>query len=574
MPRATKRAVLGPATLAAAAWLMAAVPADAGGGDRRDDGPVVRYVSAGHVYLDAGADGGLAAGDTVEIYRKDLSIATAVIDYVSRHSSTCVPIRRSDHAPEKGDTVIVVGPRARRGTRPLSPPPAGPSGPPLPPGYDGPMVVTHVWPKHQDARSVRSVETFDIEPRPVPRVRLIEGVVSLEWIHIDDRTVAGLDLDRPTARIRLAAPHLLDDSYAFEMRGRFRRIDRSRSYGSGTHSSEWRNRLYTLSLSRTTRENTFRWKAGRIVPDRAGGAGTLDGVLVETGIGRAIRTGAFAGTLPTWRDSDPRTAVQKGGVYIDYRPGDVNGRRLDGTVAAVGEYRGNTTSREYLYLRSAARFGRRFRVEESAIVDVNRSWRKDVAPSRLSLSRLYLTGRFRGSNGFEASFTGYSRKRYRTYESRSTADSLFDGAARAGGKLRIGARLLRFHVSLEGGARERGSGGGPVWTWSAAARSTAVGTAAFGASLRVTGYSGALSSGVRTTLRLSASPAPRADLSLGWTGSFYTLDIDGKSRSDHTLIPAASLDLGKGVRAGAIYERHWGDDRNENRVIIDIDRKI
>jgi len=62
----------------------------------------VRYLSADHVYLDAGLAEGVAVGDTLTVARDGRAIATLVVVHAADHSASCTvvfaaePVRAGD----------------------------------------------------------------------------------------------------------------------------------------------------------------------------------------------------------------------------------------------------------------------------------------------------------------------------------------------------------------------------------------------------------------------------------------------------------------------------------------------
>ncbi len=59
-------------------------------------------------------------------------------------------------------------------------------------------------------------------------------------------------------------------------------------------------------------------------------------------------------------------------------------------------------------------------------LDVNRDWRKDITGESVSISNIYLSGRYKFSKIFTAGLSYDNRKTYLTYETKTIAEELFD----------------------------------------------------------------------------------------------------------------------------------------------------
>jgi hypothetical protein len=177
-------------------------------------------------------------------------------------------------------------------------------------------------------------------PEPVE----LHGSVSFSWYSYDDLSDSELDYNRPAARVNLKASSLFGGHYNARVRFRTRYDDRARAIGTAP-KTEWRNRVYEVSLAYDNPDSPFGLQAGRIITRDLGGIGYTDGVLLTHRPGDSWRWGVLAGTRPDWETSEFQTDITKYGAFVGYERGDRATSHFEMRLAAVGEYHESTVSR-------------------------------------------------------------------------------------------------------------------------------------------------------------------------------------------------------------------------------------
>ncbi len=536
---ACPRALAAGLVLLVAAAARAAAPAAA-------PAPVrfpVRYVSADHVYLEGGAADGLAAGDTLAVSRDGRPVATLVVAHAADHSASCALVAATE-AVRPGDVAVP----ARDLSAPVAPTPVAaapasapdaPPAPSAPPPDDGPAAD-------------------------------ISGWAALEWSRYDDRSAAGLDHTQPTLRLNLKARRLGGRDVTFAIRARARRDERARSYGA-VPAEEWSHRVYVLSLGTESRDAAFSWQAGRLASTAIAATGPVDGALVETHLGDGWRAGAFAGTLPDWRDSAPRSSLQKYGLFLRVEKGQWSGRRWSGALAATTEQHGGDVSRRYLYLRGDWRAGPRWSLFQSVELDLNDGWRRDAAGESVSLTNLWLGAGWRPGERLALNLSYDNRKSPRDLDNRALPDSLFDAAFRQGLRASASVRVARGWdlFGNAGWSAREGEAGDATWSWAGGA----TGADLLGSGLRLTaqahGFDGPWARGLNPSLHVQKAFAAGHLLGVAAGAYLYTPAADDRRRDSRWARVEATWRWARRCYLSAQAERGWGDDLDGDRLVAE-----
>jgi hypothetical protein len=398
----------------------------------------------------------------------------------------------------------------------------------------------------------------------------LHGSVAVSWYSFDDLTDSGLDYTRPAARLNLKAYGLFGGNFQAKVRARTRYNDRSNTVGR-VSETEWRNRVYEVSLTYDNPESPFGFQAGRIVTREMGGVGYVDGILATHEIGESWSWGLLAGTRPDWRTSDFQTDITKYGAFVGFERGDRAETRFEAKVAAVGEYHGSTVSREFIYLRSSYHRERRLDLYATAELDANRGWREERSGERVTLSALYLRGRYRATEDVTVGLGYDTRQNYFTYEARSIPDSLFIDAARHGARANVDAKLpadLRLHADF--GIRGiEDSDDDPTYHYSAEFSARDLAGTRIRASVRFAGFSGPHALGTNPSLRLSRSFRGGHSLHASYGQYDYSIE-DGADRLNHWVRAGGTAQLPARLYASGEYQYDWGDDSEGHRILGEV----
>ncbi|MGD9899416.1 MAG: hypothetical protein AB7T22_09850 [Calditrichaceae bacterium] len=496
----------------------------------------VKYLSADHVYIDAGETDGLSAGMRLSVSRGDKIIAEMEIVFVAGHSSSCRVIESSADV-KPGDIVKLP---VLSETSEVS--------------KDSLQSRQRVW-SEKPAKSIKRSKSN------------VHGSISMQLYHFEDLTDAGLNFSQPTFRVNLKARQLWGKSYNFILKTRTRYDKRERSYNSHVPSDEWRNRIYELSFSYDDQTALFNYKLGRIISNKFSGVGYIDGLLLQYNMLKQLSLGVFAGTQPEWQYSDFQTSIQKYGAYLTYLNGDYGAERLESTLALAGEYHGSTVSREFLYLQNNYVSGKKWSFYQSAEIDLNRDWRKDRTNENISLSGLYLSGRYRFSDGVNASLSYDNRKNYYTYDLRTMADSLFDDAFRQGIRTNIYIKLLDdYRLSAGFGIRNRENDSENTYSYSAGLNKMNFFRQGMLLQFSVSGFSNYYTAGYNPSIRISKTFNDGHIFGITYGNYYYNLKATDNNYLNQWFRFNGQIELSRHFFISSQYEYDWGDDTKGHRI--------
>lgn len=383
----------------------------------------VRYVSADHVYLDAGRLEGLVEGTDVTITREGREIAVLTVEHAADHSSSC-RLEAAVGMVMEGDAAEFL--------------PAAGTADAAPTAEPAPTVR-----KRSRTEQTRAAQATRTGPR-------LSGSLALQWEHVEDTSGADLDFDQPGLRYDLRVDRLTG-GFTLRARGSLRHDLRTRAYGFAP-ADEWRSRILEVSLTRL--EETVDWQlaVGRIGARVTAAVGPFDGVLVNRSVGGGWRIGAFSGLTPGWNDAANWSDDRVTGLVAHLRRGDRRNGRLDVSVAAVARRQAGEIDRDYLALTGTWQ-NERLSLTQAAQLDWNRGWRREVDDRAVALSNLLVTGRWRPDDRWRLSLTLDDRDLIRTWTTRSLPDSLFAENGRRGLRAGVTWRSERLTVRADGGLR-------------------------------------------------------------------------------------------------------------------------
>jgi hypothetical protein len=505
----------------------------------------VKYVSADHVYLDAGSAAGLTAGLQVRVVREERDIALLEVVFTARYSASCKVISQTGEILP-GDTVVYEAVAAAEAPEP--------------------EVAT------ESPARTRTFPAAGAHPvaRPGPR---ISGSVALQWDHSDETADRSLSNDFLSLPFRVRAGGLPAGT-EFRARGSLRHISRS-GYSAATPASEWRNRIQQVAVIRDDRRQDFHFAVGRIGTRYTSSAGPFDGVSFDFRVAGGVRLGAFGGFAPDWGDLAFSTDSKLGGVSFNLNQATGSGRYFDLTLAGVGRYSDGVVSREYLTMMTSWRNGTRLSLLQAAELDYYRGWRKSPDKDTVELTSLALTGRYAVTRQVAVNLGYDDRQPVRTYESRTLPDSLFTDAGRTGWRAGLTWRGgSGRNLSLWGSLRDQEKTGDRTTSWNGTVFVPRLTGAALDVRVSVRGFDGPHLSGWSPTINLARRTSSGVRLSA--EGGYYLYDDAGDlpDRSNTWLSLGGSADLNRHWSTYLEYRRDWGDDMAGNRLFLELRRRF
>jgi len=503
----------------------------------------VKYLSAENVYLDAGNLAGIRVGMRGRVAREGTAIGELEVVFVADHSASCTVVSRVRDLLA-GDRVVF--------TVELAAPEAKPE------------VAT---PARQRTRVTGSSYQ---KPRRQTRSRL-RGSVALQWDHGQETNGQDLQTDMYLIPFRLQMREVWR-GFDFRARGTVRRLSRQ-GFRGNTPDQEWRNRIQEVSLVRDDRRLKWNFGLGRIGGRMSNAAGPFDGVSASVRARNWLRIGMFAGLAPTWADLGFGTDDKLAGgfLYLNWRTADA--RVLDMVLSSIGRYHLGQVSREYMTMTTTWRGRGGLSLVQAAEIDLNRRWRYSAAgKTRLTLTSLALTGRYRFGRRVTADMGYDDRDPVRTWETQSLPDSLFRDAGRKGWRAGVRWRpqaipvTLDLHGSLRNGARS----GQDVTSWNM--RVSAPGLTAMNLYVFATarGFSGPWLSGWAPSLGVTKSTRSGLTVRTEAGHYSYTGGLTNATRTNTWVRLAVDQDLTNNVSMAVEYRQDWGSNIQGRRWFLEL----
>lgn len=508
---------------------------------------LVKYVSAEHVYLDAGSAKGLTVGSRVRVMRDGDMVTELEVVYAAVHSATATVVPGSG----QGGAVVVVGDRA------VFTPPAG-----FVPPAAAPVVV------EPSRTRTRTVDGANTEAAGGPGVE-VRGSAAIQWDYMTDSSERGLETSLWSLPFRVKVTNIGEDM-TLRARGSIRKIERT-GFSSSLPESEWRNRIQELALVREGRDLDWHFAVGRVGTRATAAAGPFDGLSFSGRMGGGVRLGAFAGFAPEWEDLGFGTEDQLAGVTMHWHLRSAGGNILDMLIAGVGRYHESEISREYLTMTTTWRSGRRFSLLQGAEVDINRGWREEAAGESITLTGLALTGRYMVVDGLDVNLGYDDRKPVRTWETADLPDELFRDAGRLGWRAGVRWRTWRrMSFNMAGSTRHDDRYDQDSDSWNVRLNIPEFPASRWTTYLTYRGFDGPYLSG----------SAPAGGMARSWP-SGLRIHVDGgyygyegtyanDTRSNSWVEAGGSQDLGRHWSAAARYRRDWGDDIEGGRLFLEL----
>jgi hypothetical protein len=510
-----------------------------GYGQADEKSVVCKYISADKVYIGGGKADGVAIGDRLDIIENGKVVASLKVVFVAEHSASCEII--------SGKAAIKVGSTIR---------------------LKKTTVVEKTEKENKKRRTREDIKKRKKDKRSSTRV---SGYLGLQWYQYFDSRNDRNDFSQPTIRFKLKIKNMWDDAYNFRIKARSRYNKRTRRINSDVPAKEWRNRLYEIAFSYDNPDALLNYQVGRIISNKFSGVGYIDGLLLQHNATKSFRWGLFAGTQPQWQYSDFQTSFQKYGLYLNYLKGEYGKNRFESTLAFAGAYHGSTVSREFAYFQNNYSHGRKWTFFQSLELDLNRDWRERKMGETISITGVYINGRYNITDNMSVGLNFDNRQNYYTYESRTLADSLFRSALRQGMRLSFNARFLknyRFYTNF--GARKRESDNELTFSYTGGFNVSNLFNQRITLSTRFSGFSNFYTEGITPSIAVSKYFRSGHSLRLSYGNYKYNLKRGGGDKLNQWLRFNGQIELPFRFYVSNNYEYAWGDDSKGHRIFSEI----
>jgi hypothetical protein len=395
----------------------------------------VTYVTSQSVYLDAGSDEGLLAGDIVELLRGETAVATLKVTEVSSDRAIC-------QRPGTGVPVAVGDIVRFEASGPVKPaataPPAAAPAVLAAGGGSGPSYTE----KEEDSSLLRRWG--------------ISGRIGLRYLLVNNRAQDGFDFSQPGLDLRFDAARIgaapVDASVDVRAYRSYRTLD------EGESENETLSRVYRAYVGWRPGNSGLRVALGRQFAPAMSAINLFDGMLVDYTHGR-WGAGAVAGTQPDPSDFGFSTDIKNYGGYFEYRSAVGSARRWGISTGLVASYDHGEVNRQFLSLQ-----GRYDTAKLSAFleqeVDFNTGWKKDAGEGSVTNTSTFLSARWRATEDLTV-YGGYDNRRdVLLYRDQITPETEFDDQYRQGYWAGVDYSFLkRYWAGLDGRVSSGGDAG-------------------------------------------------------------------------------------------------------------------
>ncbi len=350
----------------------------------------VTYLSGTSVYVDAGADDGLAVGDAIELIRDGAAVGKFKVTYVTSHKATCAPDGPILEV-KIGDEVRFV-PRLK---------PAA--------GDEIPVVAS------------AGATTGNAFTRAGMR-----GRVGVRYLWVKDRSGFGEDLSQPSLDLLLLGSQIGGAPVDLTIDARARHTYRTPT--SGTSSNYGVDHIYQANVA--WRPGSFRLAFGRLVSPTLAVVSLFDGLVAEYVHG-GWSAGLLAGTQPDPVTYAVSSDVGQAGAYGGWSSDAAKTTRWHVGFGAIASKEDGEINRDFTYVEA--------RVTHPMVtayvqqqVDVNRGWRKEETGTSFTPSATFVMIHVRPAPFFTVDGGYDSRRNVLLYPDLVTPVTNFDDATRQG----------------------------------------------------------------------------------------------------------------------------------------------
>jgi hypothetical protein len=402
----------------------------------------------------------------------------------------------------------------------------------------------------------------------------LSGSVSIQWyqfIDAQDSTKSDLSFSQPSLRLNFKARQLWSKDFNFYIKLRSRYSNRASRFSNSSLNEKLSNRIYTLGFEYDNENAPVNFKIGRIISTKLSGVGYFDGAMLQFNASSKLKFGVFAGAQPQWQYSDFQTTFQKYGLFTNYIQGDFRSMRFESTLAAAGEYHNGTISREFVYIQNRLSNSSNWHIYQSMGLDINRKWRKEISGESVSISNLYVSGRYKFSKIVSAGISYDNRKTYLTYETKSIAEELFDDAQRQGLRTNLSVTFpQKIRLSGSFGLRKKENESKTTHSYNASISKNDLLIKNLRGSLSFSGFSNLYTNGYNPSIRLTQYLNAGHSFGISGGGYIYSLNEGNEQRSNNWAGVDTYFYLIKKIFLTANYEYNWGDDSEGHRILAEL----
>lgn len=502
----------------------------------------IKYLSAENVYLDKGTLSGIQTGDKFTVFQDEIPVGYLEVIFVASHSASCKIINQNKK--------FLIGDIAVRTFK---------------------STITEDPEKTDLPKRKREIpisKTISSDDTPIAK---FSGSVSVQWYQYNDVSGNNLNFNQPALRLNLKVRQLWSSQYNFTIKMRSRYSNRSKKYSNNLPKQKWSNRIYSFGLDYTDANKPFNFKVGRIISEKFGGIGYIDGAVVQYNSSTNLNIGLFGGYQPEWQYSKFQTSLQKYGIYMNYRKGSYQSHIYESTLAAAGEYHGKTISREFIYMQNQINYRHQWQFFQSVSLDINRAWRKKLTGESISISNLYIYGRYRFSDKISAGLSYDNRKNYLTYETKTIAEEIFDSAFRQGLRTNLYVSFPnKYNLSTNIGIRKHEPESELTYSYHISLNKSDLFINRSRADLSVAGYSNKFTRGVNPSISWNYYLARGHTLGFSGGTYFYNLKDGNMKRSTNWMGLESFIHVFKKIFLFIDYEYNWGDDAEGHRILSEL----
>jgi hypothetical protein len=499
-------------------------------------------LSQSAIYIDAGSASGLTKGNTGEVQRNGARIASIEVLFVSEKSASCKVMEKTS-APQEGDDAIL-------------------------------EIVRSAGVLPKDSIRQLSTQKESSVAKPAPQKSALKmrvtGRIAFQTYYVDNQDASNLSFAQPSLLLSGRIENIAQSFYSFSLFMRSSWTDHQRRLNESS-GSEWLSRIYEASLSYRNPASDLQYSAGRIRSNRISGIGDFDGLMFDYKLNGHFSLGAFGGTQPDLRTSKIKTDMTKYGAYSSYESGEVSSLQFNSVLAVAGEYLKGNINREFVYEQINLSTRRQLSLYQSGELNINRGWRRDAAGKTLELSSMLVSVRYMPLTFLTTSFNYDNRTNYRTYETKTVPDTLFDNHLQqgvwAGAELRF---LGNMNFDVNGGVRAKKKESIQSRTGSMGFSVSDLWKSRVNTSLRLNLFKNVYSNGYQPTVSLSRSILPALEGGVQIGQDHYHSQLGDLQTKNNWLKLNLSYLFSRRVFGLAYAEFYRGGKQNSNRYFVEL----
>ncbi|NUN71319.1 MAG: hypothetical protein HUU02_16600 [Bacteroidetes bacterium] len=505
----------------------------------------VSYVAASTVYISAGREAGLAAGDTVRIFRNGERIGSVLITAVSKRSASASVITQTLQITA-GDAAII--------EKPVVLPAA-------------PVVPAAVTPR-QDT-SVRGGVRLPVHTTEVPRTEnIVSGRAGIQYIGALAEDPK-LNLSQPSVLLRLNIQNLYGSGLVLSMYGRSY-YDLSDIYSRYGGSQRLKHRLFDLSLQSNDPASAAGFGVGRLSSEFVGGMGTFDGgqFYLRQGL---FTVGFLTGAKVQERGLQVDGEELKGALFVNMRTGPDILHQYNATLAYGRQMVRGNLDREFIYMQHFVMAGPELSIYESSEIELN-DINGGVRERTFKLSNTFLSVNYYPLQWLSTNvgFDG-SRSVYLFETMKSFSDTLLDKNIMQG--YRAGATVrLPYFMTLSANLSYRTKKGDArdARTLSGAYRIADILGSEVGAGVRYADIIGVYSDGQNLTVDLDRTFFHTLAVSLRYDYYQFTILSLKQTYTTHTATVNSSYRFSRSLYSSLAVDGIFDNTMNSLRVYAEI----